>query len=125
MPGSRVLIVEDDPSVRTLLAEMLKLEGYEIAQAEDGAMALEEARKQRPDLLILDMMLPVKSSEEVVRSFWADPATLDVPIVVVSAKYEEMDTYRQLIGEDKVFPKPFDEEGLIAKIRELVGPDAA
>lgn len=121
MAGPRILIVEDDPSVRSLLTEMFKLEGYEIAQAEDGAVALEEARKQRPDLLILDMMLPVKSGEEVIRSFWDDPATIGVPIVVVSAKYEEMETYRQIIGSDKVFSKPFDENALVSKVKKLIG----
>jgi DNA-binding response OmpR family regulator len=120
MSGRKILIVEDDPSVRSLLTEMFKLEGYETAQAEDGAVALERARLERPDLLILDMMLPVKSGEEVIRSFWDDPATLSVPILVVSAKYEEMDTYKQLLGDDKVFPKPFDENALVAKVKELI-----
>lgn len=121
MPGRRVLIVEDDPSVRTLLSEMLKLEGYEVDHAEDGGAALDRARKERPDLVILDMMLPVASGEEVVRAFWDDQATVGVPILIVSAKYAEMDTYRQLLGDDKVFPKPFDETALLAKVKELIG----
>lgn len=121
MSGPRVLVVEDDPSVRTLLVEMMNAEGYTTSQAEDGSAALDEARKARPDLVLLDMMLPVKTGEEVISAFWDDPATLGVPILIVSAKYEEMDSYRQLLGRDRVFPKPFEREALLAKVSELIG----
>lgn len=115
-----VLIVEDDPSVRSLLYELMKQEGFSTTQTPDGAAAIEAARKSKPDLVLLDMMLPVRSGEEVIRSFWGDQATVGIPIVIVTAKFEEVDVYRQLIGEDRVFIKPFEPEDLVSKVKELV-----
>ena len=122
MPVPHVLVVEDDESVRKLLLMLLESEGYSTSAAADGAQAIENARKERPDLVVLDLMMPEVEGEEVIKSLWADPSLVGVPIVVVSAKIEALRNIRDLIGRDNVFPKPFDEENLMERVEQILGP---
>ncbi|MCA1840516.1 MAG: response regulator transcription factor [Actinomycetota bacterium] len=122
MISPHVLVVEDDDSVRSLLVMLLRAEGYDASEAKDGSIALEVADQRRPDLVILDLMLPGVDGEAVVRGMWASPSLVDVPVVVVSAKYEALDDLRDLIGADNVFPKPFDEDNLMARVEQILGP---
>jgi DNA-binding response OmpR family regulator len=111
-----ILLVEDDPSILRGLQMNLGLEGWKVVAARDGEEGLRFARQHRPDLIVLDMMLPKKDGLEVIRSLRADDP--DTPIVVLSAKDQEGDKVVALsIGADDYVTKPFGLAELIARIR--------
>jgi CheY-like chemotaxis protein len=83
-----ILIVEDDPWIRTLLAELLTDEGYRVVEADCGTHALEELARGRADLVVLDLKLPNTSGLEVLRALRADPATADLPVLVMSGEVD-------------------------------------
>jgi DNA-binding response OmpR family regulator len=111
-----ILLMEDDPSILRGLQMNLGLEGWKVVAARDGEEGLRFARQHRPDLIVLDMMLPKKDGLEVIRSLRADDP--DTPIVVLSAKDQEGDKVVALsIGADDYVTKPFGLAELIARIR--------
>jgi CheY-like chemotaxis protein len=87
----RVLVVDDDRDIRELLVELFASEGYEVASASDGRRALAEARARRPDVILLDLMMPVMSGWEFREAQLRDPALADIPVVVVTAFEESLD----------------------------------
>jgi len=111
-----ILLVEDDPSISRGLMMNLQLEGFRAVAATDGAEALRLAQSQRPDLIVLDMMLPKVDGLEVIRTLRARHE--DVPIVVLSAKSDEADKVLALsLGADDYVTKPFGLAELLARIR--------
>lgn len=118
----RILVVEDHSSVRTLLRVMLETEGYRVMEAPDGPQALDMAGSDDLDLLVLDLMMPEMDGERVLAQLKSSDDTKDLPIIVVSAKEEALDRVRDTLGPDNVFAKPFEEQKLLARIAELVGP---
>ncbi len=111
-----ILIVEDDPSILRGLQMNLGLEGFRVTAARDGDEALRLARSQKPDLIILDLMLPRKTGIEIIRALRGDGQ--DTPIVVLSAKGDEADKVLALsLGADDYVTKPFGLAELIARIR--------
>src|SRR5215831_17388297 len=106
MSSVRILLVEDDPSVRGLLKVLLEVEGYDIVEASDGLEGLEKAGKLRPDLMIVDLMMPQVDGERVISGLRADPGTRRMPVIVVSGRYEALDRCRDMIGPDNVFATP-------------------
>jgi DNA-binding response OmpR family regulator len=111
-----ILLVEDDPSISRGLAMNLGLEGFKTVGAADGEEAIRLAQSQRPDLIVLDLMLPKVDGLEVIRRLRA--ANEDVPIVVLSAKGDEADKVLALsLGADDYVTKPFGLAELIARIR--------
>jgi CheY-like chemotaxis protein len=82
----RVLVADDDPAVVDLVRQLLEEEGWQVAGAADGQQALEQIAHQRPDLLLLDLMMPAMDGFEALRRLRADPATVDLPVVVITAK---------------------------------------
>ncbi|MEO7804057.1 MAG: response regulator [Actinomycetota bacterium] len=117
-----ILIVEDHRSVRDLLRVVLESEGYRTLEATDGAEALQAARDRKPDLVVLDLMMPGVDGEWFIRQMLADKSLLATPVVVVSAKQDAFETLESLLGLDNIFPKPFEPEKLISRIEELIGP---
>jgi DNA-binding response OmpR family regulator len=111
-----ILLVEDDPAILRGLQMNLSLEGFKVVAARDGEEGLRFARQHRPDLIVLDMMLPKLEGNAVIRQLrLADP---DTPIVVLSAKSEEGDKVLSLsLGADDYVTKPFGVAELIARIR--------
>jgi DNA-binding response OmpR family regulator len=118
---AKILIVDDHSSVRDLLRLLCEGEGYEVAEASDGAEALAQIDKDAPDLLILDLMMPEVDGEQVIKSMWRNQESAKTPVIVVSAKYEALDGLIELIGNANVFPKPFEPTRLLDRVRELVG----
>ena len=113
-----ILVVDDEPTVRETLAENLQREGYRVVTASDGREALARFRGQRPDLVILDVMLPELSGVEVCRIIRAESA---VPILMLTAKDAEMDTVVGLeVGADDYVTKPFSLRELLARVRALL-----
>jgi DNA-binding response OmpR family regulator len=111
-----ILLVEDDPSILRGLQMNLGLEGFRIITARDGDEALKFARQHRPDLIVLDLMLPKRDGVEVIRELrTTDP---DTPVVVLSAKDQEGDKVLALsLGADDYMTKPFGVAELVARIR--------
>ncbi|HJX13334.1 MAG TPA: response regulator transcription factor [Dehalococcoidales bacterium] len=129
MAGSKILIVEDDPNLLSTLGYNLRREGYDVVTAADGADALDSARREKPDLIILDVMLPTLSGFEVCRILRRD---MTVPIMMLTAKTEETDKVVGLeIGADDYMTKPFSMRELLARTRAMLrrsrmaGPEPA
>lgn len=116
--NEKVLIVEDDRNLLDTLKYNLSKEGYEVITAVDGAEALEVARQEKPDLIILDVMLPHLSGFEVCRILRKEMTT---PIIMLTAKTEETDKIVGLeIGADDYMTKPFSLRELLARVRAML-----
>ena len=114
---AKILVVEDEPSLQTLLEYQLKRIGHEIVVAPDGQQALASIRSDRPDLVLLDVMLPVKGGFQVLREMQEDPRLSSIPVIMLSAKGQQHDI---AAGIDKgVFDyitKPFNIPNLTERI---------
>ena len=114
----RVLVVDDEPSFREGLRVALTSEGFDVCLAEDGEEALERYEADRPDILLLDVMLPRMSGIDVCRRIRSES---DTPIIMVSAKREEIDTVVALeVGADDYVAKPYRVRELIARMRTVL-----
>lgn len=113
----RILVVDDDPSVRRLLSVQLGLAGHEVHIAEDGAEALTEIGRQKPDLLVLDVMMPLMDGWQLLRALRAKPLYADLPVVLLTAKSLPEDVERSYeLGASVVMQKPYDGDRLLAMI---------
>jgi len=118
LSGEKILIVEDDRNLLNTLQYNLRKEGYEVITAIDGAEALEIARRDKPDLIILDIMLPKINGFEVCRILRKE---MTVPILMLTARAEETDKIVGLeIGADDYMTKPFSLRELIARVRAIL-----
>jgi two-component system phosphate regulon response regulator PhoB len=116
-----VLVVEDEAALVTLLRYNLEREGFRVAAARDGEEALLLAREQKPDLVLLDWMLPLLSGIEVCRQLRRMPEARSVPIIMLTARGEEGDKLRGLdSGADDYVTKPFSPTELIARVRAVL-----
>ncbi|HVL52325.1 MAG TPA: response regulator [Actinomycetota bacterium] len=116
--------MEDNDSVRELLKVLLETEGYLIVEASDGRDGLTKAEELKPDLMILDLMMPGLDGENVLKTMRRHSKLSKVPVLVVSGKYESLDALRTQIGEENIFPKPFEPSRMLDRIGELIGhPD--
>jgi DNA-binding response OmpR family regulator len=114
----KVLVAEDDANIRNGLIEVLRKEGYETAAASDGEKALEAYRRESPDFICLDIMMPGMDGYEVCRRIRRENAT--VPVIFISAKSEEIDRVVGLeLGADDFIMKPFGVREVIARIRAV------
>jgi DNA-binding response OmpR family regulator len=119
----KVLIADDEPNVVTSLEFLMKGCDYEVRVARDGEEAMRLAQDFRPDLLLLDVMMPVCDGLEVCRRIRADPATRAIRIVILTAHGRETDVARGLaLGADAYITKPFSNKELVAKVRSLLQP---
>jgi len=119
--AQRVLIVEDEADIRDLLLFHLEREGYQVAQCRSGPEALRLAQATPPDLVLLDLMLPEMDGLEVCRRLRQDPATQGLPIVMLTARGDEVDRVLGLeLGADDYVVKPFSPRELIARIRAVL-----
>jgi two-component system response regulator VicR len=116
--ATRILIVDDEPPIIDVLEYNLKKANYEVIVARDGQEALEKARCQRPDLVILDLMLPELDGLEVCRALRRDS---DLPIIMLTAKDEEIDRVVGLeLGADDYVVKPFSVRELVARVKTVL-----
>src|SRR5438105_9435549 len=116
---ARILVVEDDPNILLGLKEVLGSEGYEVLLCDRGNKAVEEVQKQRPDLLLLDIMLPGMSGFEICKAL--REARNAVPILMLTAKGQEIDKVVGLeLGADDYVTKPFGIRELLARIHALL-----
>ncbi len=122
MAGKRVLVVDDDRVIQQLLEVNLELEGYQVAgTASDGQQAMKMARDLSPDLILLDIMMPKMDGLEVCRQLKADPKLSKIPVVLLSARAQDMDIREGLeIGADAYLTKPFDPVELLDVVGRLI-----
>ncbi len=119
--ASRVLIVEDEPDIRDLLAFHLERDGYQVTKSKTGADALRQLKSGLPDLVLLDLMLPEVDGLEVCRRLRQDPRTASLPIVMLTAKGEEVDRILGLeLGADDYIVKPFSPKEVVARVRAVL-----
>ena len=119
--SARILVVDDDPEIVTMLSTRLSKRGYKVSTASDGHKAIELAKKELPDVVLLDVMMPGKSGWEVARAIKQDPATHAVKIVMVSAIGEKTNEITAPIyGADAHVDKPFEFEHLERVIADLL-----
>jgi two-component system response regulator RegX3 len=115
---TRVLVVEDEPNLREPLVYLLQKEGYEVSEAEDGNKAISEFRSSNIDLILLDLMLPGISGNEVCRIIRAES---QVPIIMITAKDTEIDKVVGLeIGADDYVTKPYSTRELLARMKAVL-----
>lgn len=118
--AKKILIVEDDRSLSDVLAYNLKQQGYDVLAAYDGQDGLDQARLKLPDLILLDVMLPVLDGHEVCRRLRADSTTKDAMIIMLTARSEESDQIVGFsLGADDYVTKPFKVKVLIERIKAL------
>ena len=117
-----LLVVDDDPEIVTMLSTRLTKRGYKVSTAGDGNRAIEMAKREKPDLVLLDVMMPGKSGWEVARALKQDPVTQHVKIVMVTAIGEKTNEITAPIyGADAHIDKPFEFEKLEKVIAGLLG----
>ena len=122
--AKKILIIEDHVDTAQFIASLLQGEGFETITAENGQIGVEKTFSEKPDLILLDIMMPVMSGFEVYQKVKSNPATAKIPIIVTSVKV----TDKGLVGEKKenllaedYIPKPFDPEELVKSVRKHLG----
>lgn len=121
MSAPCILTVEDDADIRDILAFNLEREGYRVAQAEDGGRGLALARELHPQLILLDVMLPVMDGFAVCKALERDPATAHIPVIMLTARGEEVDRIVGLeLGADDYVVKPFSMRELLLRIKVIL-----
>lgn len=114
----KILVVDDEESIVELIKFSLEREGYEVITARDGLTALERARAEQPELVVLDVMLPGKNGLDVCRALGQESATRHIPVIMVSARSEEVDRILGLeMGADDYISKPFSPRELAARVK--------
>ena len=119
--GNKILVVDDEAVLLETIVYNLELAGYQVSTAADGASALETAHREKPDLMILDLMLPVMDGLEVCRQLRREDDTAGMLILMLTAKSEEIDKVVGLeVGADDYVTKPFSKHELLARVKALL-----
>ncbi|MBI4226862.1 MAG: response regulator transcription factor [Candidatus Omnitrophica bacterium] len=120
-PRAKILVVEDEKNIARVVTYTLEKEGYQVSVAKDGQEALDTARRESPDLLVLDLMLPGVDGLDVCRQLRADPRTAALSIIMLTAKTQEADRVVGLeLGADDYLPKPFSPRELAARVKAVL-----
>jgi two-component system, cell cycle response regulator DivK len=119
--SKRILVVEDQEDNRQILRDLLNSAGYEMTEAGDGETGVKAAKEQRPDLILMDIQLPLMDGYEATRRIKADPELKDIPIVVVTSYALSGDDGKaRAAGCDAYVTKPYSPRQLLAKIKEFL-----
>ena len=120
MPIKKILIVDDSPTDRQFLLETLSKQGYQCVTAENGDEAISKAHSERPDLILMDVVMPGTNGYQLTRTITRDPRYADVPVIMCTSKGQETDRVWGLRqGARDYVVKPVDAEDLMAKIKAL------
>jgi DNA-binding response OmpR family regulator len=121
LPKKRILVVEDEPAIRAMLRKRLEANGYEVMDAEDGEEGLTLARREKPDIILLDLMLPKRDGYSVCRLLKFDQRYRHIPVVMLTARAQDKDRrLGQQTGADAYVTKPFDATELLAVVTGLL-----
>jgi two-component system alkaline phosphatase synthesis response regulator PhoP len=119
--ATKILIADDEPNIVISLEFLLKREGYEVVVAHDGVQALAQVRAERPDLAILDVMMPNRNGFEVCQDLRQDPEFKSLRIMMLTAKGRDTEVSKGLaLGADVYMTKPFATRDLLAKVKALL-----
>ncbi|MCU0928437.1 MAG: response regulator [Burkholderiaceae bacterium] len=119
--STKILIADDEPNILISLEFLMKREGYEVHVARDGDEALDALRRERPRLVLLDVMMPRKTGFEVCQELRADEAIRDTIVLMLTAKGRDTDVAKGMgVGADAYMTKPFSTKELVHKVRELL-----
>jgi two-component system cell cycle response regulator DivK len=119
--NKRILVVEDQEDNRQIVRDLLTTTNYEVTEAENGEEALAAVAKERPDLILMDIQLPIMDGYEATRRIKADPATRAIPIIAVTSYALSGDEAKaRAAGCDDFVPKPYSPRELLAKIRKYL-----
>jgi DNA-binding response OmpR family regulator len=123
--STKILIADDEPNILISLEYLLKREGYAVHVARDGQEALDVMRRERPRLVLLDVMMPRKSGIEVCQEMRGDDAIKDTLVLMLTAKGRDTDVAKGLgVGADAYMTKPFATKDLVAKVRDMLAAAA-
>jgi two-component system alkaline phosphatase synthesis response regulator PhoP len=126
MAKGKILVVDDEIYIVHILDFSLGMEGYEVLTALDGEQALEKARAEHPDLIVLDIMMPKLDGYETCKMLKADAATRDIPVILLSAKGRNVDQKVGFeVGADDYITKPFSPRKLVERINALLGQSSS
>jgi DNA-binding response OmpR family regulator len=117
----RILIVDDEPNIVLALELLMKKEGYEVHTVDDGDRAVQAAKELRPDLILLDIMMPKMDGYEVCQRIRSDALLKDVSIIMLTAKGREVEREKGLaLGADHYITKPFSTRQVVMKVKEIL-----
>ncbi len=117
----KILVVDDEPPIVRLMEFILARQGHEMLVAVNGQEALDKVRTHQPDLVLLDIMMPRIDGYEVARTLRADPATADLPIIMLSAKAQEEDIQKGMdVGVNEYITKPFSPDQLVSVVGDYL-----
>jgi DNA-binding response OmpR family regulator len=117
----RVLLVEDDESVRQLVRVTLQMNEYDVVEAKDGLEGLLFLDMHKPDAVVLDLMMPDVGGERMLAQLRATVETRRVPVIIITGKPEVAPEVIGLVGKENFFPKPFDPDAVIGRLKALIG----
>jgi DNA-binding response OmpR family regulator len=121
--GRHVLLIEDEPNIAEAIAFILARDGWQVSLHAEGAGALDRIRREAPDLVILDVMLPGQSGLDILAALRADPATAALPVLMLTAKGQARDrSQAEAAGASRFMTKPFSNAEMLANVRALVPP---
>ena len=121
METAHILVVDDEPQIHTVLTRILEKEGYSVSSAYGAEEAFEKIKERRPNLIILDVMMPKISGIEVCNQLKSDPATKEIMVLILSARDAQADRIEGLThGADDYVSKPFHLRSLIRKIQHML-----
>lgn len=124
MKQIKILVIEDHSTARELFKVLLEAENYEVLEAASGREGLEMAMSVKPDLIIMDLMIPELDGQSVISEMRKSESLKETPILVVSAKADALDSVREVVGVDNVLSKPFEPTQFLDRVGTLVGhPD--
>jgi CheY-like chemotaxis protein len=120
--GKTILIVEDEPKNMTLTRDILKISGYETIEAVDGRQGIDKAKSAKPNLILMDIMMPKMDGYAACREIKADPATKNIPVIMLTAVgYDLNKKLAKQMGADGYVTKPFSRQQLVDAISLLLG----
>ena len=123
--NEKILIADDEPNILISLEYLMKREGYQVTVAHDGQEAIDAIARDKPRLLLLDVMMPKKTGFDVCQALRADEANRDIRILLLTAKGRETDVAKGLaLGADGYMTKPFSTRELVQKVRDLLDSPA-
>ena len=121
--SKKILVIDDEGDLLALIGKRLEASGYKVVTLESGNHAVEFVKSERPDLILLDVLMPGKNGCEVCKELKADKETKSIPVVIFTAQYPEEEYVKinsEEIGADDFMLKPFDAQTLLAKIKFLI-----
>jgi len=120
--AKKIILAEDEPQIARLIEFKLKKEGYEVVWKENGEEALAAIKTEKPDLILLDVMMPVMNGYEVLRRVKEDENLKNIPVVMLTARAQEKDVVKGIdLGADDYIIKPFHPAELLARVKRILG----